>query len=346
MTEIKPTTTDEVLGSIDAFFSSVAIGVALELGLFWLLEKQSLDPTQIANALAIPINRCRYWLQLLVRAGLIEEAPDGYAASTAARKAIVEAYSHDTWALLAQEARERYPYLADLALHIREPGSVEDALGLAPRPYTVEMSASPERARRFTRMLYELHQPLADELAGILDMSAAERLLDLGGGSGVVSIALLRRFSRLTAVVMDIPNVCAAGREIAVDNSLEDRVTYHVGDFVDGDLPTGFDVVLECDVNIYSEALFRKVRAVLNPGGRFLIVDQLAPADGIAPSSRLHWAFKGSLVDPQFAYPTADEIQAQLGRAGFVSVTCRELVLGHPGAATFTDGLVLIEARD
>jgi SAM-dependent methyltransferase len=346
MAEIEPTTTDEVLGSIDAFFSSVAIGVALEFGLFWLLGEQPMDATQIADALAIPHNRCRYWLQLLVRVGLIEQAPAGYAPSTTARRTIVEAYSQDTWALLAQEARERYPYLLDLALHIREEGSVQDALGLATRAYTAEMSADPDRARRFTRMLYELHQPLADELAGMLDMNAAERLLDLGGGSGVVSFALLRQYPGLSAVVMDIPNVCVAGREIAAENGLENRVTYHAGDFVNDDLPMGFDVVLECDVNVYSEALFRKVRAVLNPGGRFLIVDQLAPAEGMAPPSRLHWAFQGSLVDPQFTYPTPDEIQALLGHAGFRSVTCRELVLAHPDAAAFTDGLVFIEARD
>jgi N,N-dimethyltransferase/O-methyltransferase len=345
MAEIEPVTTNEVLGSIDAFFSSVAIGVAIELGLFWLLEEKPLDAAQIAEALAIPQNRCRYWLQLLVRIGLIEQGAAGYALSATARRAIVEAYSQDTWALLAHEARERYPYLVDLALHVREPGSVEDALGLKARAYTAEMSADPDRARRFTRMLYELHQPLADELAGTLDMNTAKRLLDLGGGSGVVSFALVRQNPRLSAVVMDIPNVCVAGREIAAENGLEDRVTYHAGDFVNGDLPAGFDVVLECDVNVYSEALFRKVRAALNPGGRFLIVDQLAPAEGTAPPSRLHWAFKGSLVDPNFTYPTVDEVQEQLGHAGFRSMTCRELAFAQTVGSTFTDGLVLIEAN-
>jgi hypothetical protein len=32
-----------------------------------------------------------------------------------------------------------------------------------------------EEARRFTRMLYELHQRLADELAGILDLAGIRR---------------------------------------------------------------------------------------------------------------------------------------------------------------------------
>jgi hypothetical protein len=47
----------------------------------------------------------------------------------------------------------------------------------------------------------------------------------LGGGSGVVSFALLRRHHDLTAVVMDVENVCQTGREIASENKLEKRIT-------------------------------------------------------------------------------------------------------------------------
>ena len=35
--------------------------------------------------------------------------------------------------------------------------------------------------------------PLAEELAGCLDMRGVERILDLGGGSGVISLALLEK---------------------------------------------------------------------------------------------------------------------------------------------------------
>ena len=62
--------------------------------------------------------------------------------------------------------------------------------------YLAEMEKDPEVARRFTRMLYEIHQPLAKELAGYLDLSGVDRLLDLGGGSGIISLALTATTSR------------------------------------------------------------------------------------------------------------------------------------------------------
>jgi hypothetical protein len=76
-----------------------------------------------------------------------------------------------------------------------------------------------------------------------------------------------------------------------------------------------------------------------------MIVDQLAPERGMAPPSRLHWAFQGSMIDPEFRYPAAADIQAQLESAGFRSVSHRTLPPIHDGAERFTRGTVLIEAR-
>ena len=200
---MKPTTTDEVLDLLDAPFISAALGAALELGLFWMLEARSMDENEIARALGVPPLRCHYWLQLLSRAGLLGRSAEGYELTRTSRTAILGAYSHDSWGLLAEEARQRFPGLRDLTLHIREPGSAWDTLGLSPPEYLARMAEDSATARRFTRMLYELHQPLAEALAGFLDLGGAATLMDLGGGSGVISHALVRRHPGLTATVVD-----------------------------------------------------------------------------------------------------------------------------------------------
>jgi len=332
---VKPATTGDALELMESYIDSSALGAAMELGLFWLLAQEPQDAAGVAQALGIPIDRCQYWLQLLSSMGLLEQVAKAYALSSTARSAILDAYSQETWAFLAQEAREHFLVVHDLALHIHEPGSSWAAQGLTHPSYVTQMEESPERARRFTRMLYEIHQPLADELAKSLDMTGVERLMDLGGGSGVVSLALLGRHPHLTAVVVDIANVCVAGREIAVENSMEERLTYHAADFLHDELPSGFGMVLECDVGVHSEELFRKLWGVLNPGGRLVILDILARAEGVAPPSRLRWAFRGSLGDPDLSIPSVGEVQAQLTQAGFHLVS--ESVL--------SSGWLVIEAR-
>jgi SAM-dependent methyltransferase len=343
---MKPTTTDDILDLLDSSFASVALGAAIELGLFWLLDEQPLDEQGVADTLGIPPGRCHYWLQLLARSCLIERGEQGYSPSPVARSAILEAYSRSSWTLLAEGARERLPGLVDLPLHLSNPGSAWQALGLQKRDdYVARMATDTERARLFTRMLYELHQPLADEVAKNIDLDGVTRLIDLGGGSGLLSLTLARIQPSLSAVVVDISSVCAAGREIAAEQGLGDRVTYLASDFVQDDLPSGFDLALECDVDVYSEALFHKIRAALNPEGRIVIIDYFAPAAGVAPRSRLHWAFEGSMRDPEFAFPTAAMVSTTLEAAGFQRLTERPLAPAARPCRRFLEGLVMIEAH-
>jgi cyclopropane fatty-acyl-phospholipid synthase-like methyltransferase len=240
---------------------------------------------------------------------------------------------------------EKYPVYQFLASHFRNQGSLWEVGGLDSPNYIEQMSRDPERARQFTRMLFELHQKLAETIAEMLDVSEINQLMDLGGGSGVLSMALLRRNAHLSATVVDIPNVCITGRELAVEHNLEERLSFHSADFMQDQLPTGFDMVIECDVGVYNEVLFKKVRESLNPNGRYVIIDQFAPAKGMAPYSRISWALQGSLMDPDFSYPTAEEIVSKLEKSGYRSVTSHELPKIDSDVSQFTDDMYILDSR-
>ena len=84
---MKPATTDDVLDLMDSNFTSAALGAAMELGLFWRLEGNPMDGATIARTFGIPPNRCRYWLQLLSGAGLIEQSSGRFTITETARTA-------------------------------------------------------------------------------------------------------------------------------------------------------------------------------------------------------------------------------------------------------------------
>jgi cyclopropane fatty-acyl-phospholipid synthase-like methyltransferase len=96
----------------------------------------------------------------------------------------------------------------------------------SPSNYFQRIQEYSNYAARFTRKLYEIHRPLAEQVAGMLDLRGVKSLLDLGGGSGDVSFVLLRKQHDLASVVVDVENVCRVGREIATENGLEKRITY------------------------------------------------------------------------------------------------------------------------
>jgi ubiquinone/menaquinone biosynthesis C-methylase UbiE len=192
-------------------------------------------------------------------------------------------------------------------------------------------------------MLYELHQPLANKIAATLDLSDTRRLLDLGGGSGVVSLALLRQNPNLTSVIVDIPNVCAVGRKIAKENGMEARLTYLEANFVADELPSGFDVILQCDVGEHDQAYLRKLWSILEPGGRLAIVDQFESEEGIVPKQYKYWALPGSMSDPDYSVGTLADLITGLEEAGFRILSQRPLAKGD--AIRWGEDWVLIEAR-
>jgi SAM-dependent methyltransferase len=282
---VKPETTEDILELMQGYIVSAALGTAMELGVFWLLAEKPLPATDVAQSLNIPLNRCHHWLQILCRLGLLENNTEGYAPSIIAREAILNAQSQDTWAFQAREERDSSLFVQDLALNIGKPMSTWQIRTPMPSDYSQHIQEDPNYAARFTRKLYEIHCPLAEQLANMLDLREVKSLLDLGGGSGVVSFALLRKQHDLTSVVVDVENVCQAGREIASEHRLEKRIAYLAADFLQDDLPTGFDMVMLCDVGSFSEVLFRRIYDVLNLKGHLVIVDKFAPSRTSAPPS-------------------------------------------------------------
>lgn len=333
----KLNTKEDVYRLIYGATASAALGTAIETGLLWMLAEKPMDGAGVVEALAIPGKRGYYWLQLLENIGILENGPDGYTPSSLAREAILEVRSEEGWRHLALDERERLPGVSNLALYIREPGSIRAVQGLpAPVDYVEKMRNSPARAREFTRMLFEVHQPLAKAVADLLDLTDVQRLMDLGGNSGVISMALLRKYPTLHATVVDIENVCIAGREIAAEEGMAERISYHPAEFARDEFPNGFDMVLKCDVSVFGVWLYEKLWKALKPGGRIAFVEHLSPSEYSAPPTRLEWSFIDSLDDPNFSMPTLAQVQSMLTQAGFQVL---------PGQHTFGTGWVVFQAR-
>nr|MBC8426201.1 hypothetical protein [bacterium] len=146
------------------------------------------------------------------------------------------------------------------------------------------------------------------------------------------------------APVVATANVCAVGRGLAAERGLADRVTARAADSLADPLPAGFDVVVACDVNIYTEGLFAKVAEALVEGGRFLIIDEFAPDDRTAPPNRAHWALDASLHDTDHAMPSLGGVKALLEGAGLRLENVKVLE-PLPDSERYREDLTLLVAR-
>jgi cyclopropane fatty-acyl-phospholipid synthase-like methyltransferase len=175
-----------------------------------------------------------------------------------------------------------------------------------------------------------MHAPLAEKIARTLDMTDVRQLMDLGGSSGVISLAMLNRYANLTAVVVDIENVCNIGRQIADETSVANRITYQVAGFLQDKLPSGFDMIMQCDAGIYTKEFFSKHRDLLKEGGSLVIVSNIDDFSAWLdhPKSVLSFhrnmnKFLSSLAVSKFSkrVSTVTTVKQLLTQAGFQTVS-------------------------
>jgi len=333
----KLNTSDDIHFLLHAPAASAAFGAAITTGLLWMLAEKPMTGEEIVQALNIPGKRGHYWLQYLQSFGILETVPQGYIPSSLVQTTILDTNSRESWQHLVIDEQEKDACVHGLPQLISKPGSLWSIQGLEePENYVDKMRASPERAREFTRMLFEVHQSLANQVAEVLDLTGVERMMDLGGNSGVISMALLQKYPSLNSTVVDIENVCIAGREIAKEQGYADRIVYHPVEFANDEFPSGFDLVIQCDVAIYNLELLQKLHRALKPGGQLVYVDHFSPTENLAPPTRVEWTFLDSLRDPNFRFPTLDEFIPLLAKVGF-DVSDKHQVLGK--------GLVVLQAR-
>jgi predicted O-methyltransferase YrrM len=135
-----------------------------------------------------------------------------------------------------------------------------------------------QTARFFTLALAGRAKNVAPVLAERVSMAGVNRLLDVGGGTGIYSIALLRKNPDLRAVVLDRPEVLKVAGEMADEYGVADRVELHAADMFTDPMPSDCEAILisnvlhDWDVP-QCRQLIQRCAGVLPAGGALLIHD-------------------------------------------------------------------------
>ncbi len=132
-------------------------------------------------------------------------------------------------------------------------------------------------ARHFTLALAGRAKNVAPHLARVAPLENAKRLIDVGGGTGIYSIACLQQFPKLTAVVWDRPEVLKIAAEMAAEYGVSERLELLPGDMFADDVPNGDAMLLSNILHDWDvpecETLVQRCANRLPNGGRLLVHD-------------------------------------------------------------------------
>lgn len=163
-------------------------------------------------------------------------------------------------------------------------------------------------------------------VAEAFDLSPYRRMVDLGGATGHLALAMKRRHPHLEVAVFDLPQVIEVTREFT---GAEAELI--AGDFFDDPLPPADLYAVGRILHDWSEEKIRKLlsrlHAALPAGGALLIAERLMHEDRLGPVST-HMQSLNMLVCTEGRERTLTEYSALLEAAGFAEV--RAKVTGGP----------------
>lgn len=144
----------------------------------------------------------------------------------------------------------------------------------------------------FSRAMIDISRTNYKEVVGKIPVpQSAQKMLDLGGSHGLYSIALCQRHSKLKSTILDFPPVKKYADECIAQQNASNNVAFMASDFMKDELPNSNDIILAFNIihglnPAENETLAKKVFNALNPGGIFVILDQIKGIGGSSQMSR------------------------------------------------------------
>ncbi len=183
--------------------------------------------------------------------------------------------------------------------------------------------------------LGRMFAPVAAECAAQLPR-APKRVLDIGCGSGVWSLAIGERHRVARITGLDLPAVLEAFRARAAELGFADRIDTIPGDVHEVAIPRAFDLVVIANVlRIESperaRAIVQRAVAAIEPGGQLLVIDALSGGTPEREQARAVYALHLGMRTEKGRVYSRDEIGGWIRDAGLHTHATLDFAAG-PGA--------------
>jgi len=301
-----------ILGKARAFWEARILMTAAELDVFSLLVDEAKTTTQICEELSSDRRGTEALLNALVALGLLVKEDGAFRTRPGFEPALSSSSPETALPMMLHMAQlwNTWGQLTEIVLKGKQNVSIE------------AMERDLEGIKAFIGAMHAIGQGTAPGVVARLDLSDHEKLIDIGGGSGVYTSAVLRAAPGMRATLFDRPLVTEIARQKLTEEGLIDRVTLVGGDFYSDALPAGHDLALLSAIIHQNSpeqnvALYRKVFEALDPGGTIVIRDHVMSDDHTEPSSGAFFAINMLVNTPGGSTYSFEEIGQGLEDAGF-----------------------------
>jgi ubiquinone/menaquinone biosynthesis C-methylase UbiE len=270
----------KMLQLLSSLWVTRAVGTFARLGLADVMEGGVEDHAAIAAARGLVPDRVYRLLRALSTIGIVTEPARGRFALTALGRLLSSHAPNNT----RTTAIFLNDYFADMWSHLDDALTGERTAfeALKGAPFFSWLGEHPDEARRFNRMMLEVHGPETPAIVAAYDFSQLDHIVDVGGGNGSLLSAVLAAHPDRRATLFDMAEAVAAAKR--GEGGPLPGVSFVTGDVFTTPAPTGGDVYLIRHLmHDYDDAdcvrILGNVRRAMKPSARVLVLEAPLPSD-------------------------------------------------------------------
>ena len=254
-----------ILGVSGSYWEACTLHAAVKLDLFTRLGADALASEEIAERLGGDPRGVTMLLTALAAMNLLSKRGEKYANTPEARTFL---------------SKDSEGYLGFMIMHHHHLGhswAQLDRAVLSGEPIRGRTSFETEDfLQSFLMGMHTLARQLAPKIAGILNLSDRNHLLDLGGGPGTYAIHFCQTNPGLRATVFDLPTTQPFAEEMIRRAGLEDRIDFLAGSYLEDTISGAYDVAWLSQI-LHAEGprgcgiIIDKALSALQPGGMIAV---------------------------------------------------------------------------
>jgi hypothetical protein len=324
-----------LMDMIFGFALSRSIAVAAQFGVADLLKDSPKSPDELAQTIGAHPRSLYRMLRALAGAGIFVEAADGRFSLTPLSEPLCSDAPESLRAFAAMMAdKMNFETWAQL------PYAIQNGKPVIPHKFGMSWFAwleqNPAEGKAFHDAMTSLSAGAVAAVLSAYDFSGINKLVDVGGGHGLLLASILSKYPKMTAVLYDEPTVITGAKDALAAHGVADRCEVVGGDFFQS-APAGGDAyILKHIIHDWSDEdcmmILSHCRAGMMAGGKVLIVEMVIPERNVPSVSK--FLDLEMLLFLTGCERTEAEYRTLLDRAGFDLTT----VVATPSAYSVIEG--------
>jgi hypothetical protein len=177
----------------------------------------------------------------------------------------------------------------------------------------------PEQGAVFDRAMTELSRGSAEAVIAAYDFSSFGRVVDVGGGRGLMLSAILRAHTQMRGTLFDLPRVVAGAKTVLSDQGVIDRCDVVGGSFFEA-VPGGGDAyVMRVVIHDWEDeeaiAILKSCRRAMAETAKLILIERIVAPPNEMPATK--FSDLNMLVLPGGRERSREEFGTLLSKSGF-----------------------------